>query len=43
MEETAKANANTSTNANADPTPLKGVRDDSAGAFFRGLAGVTKL
>jgi len=43
MEETAKANANTSTNANAGTAPPKGVRDDSAGAFFRGLAGVTGL
>src|SRR5271154_3973772 len=39
-EETANsntnANANPNANANADPSPLKGVRDDSFGAFFRG-------
>jgi hypothetical protein len=41
MEETAKANANARTNANnnanADPSPLKGIRDDSREAFFRGV------
>jgi len=40
MEETANSDANTgtnsNTNANADPSPLKGVRDDSGGDFFRG-------
>jgi hypothetical protein len=40
-EETAHANANadanTNPNTNADPSPLKGVRDDSFGAFFHGL------
>jgi len=40
IEETANAegnangNANAKSNANADPSPLKGVRDDSLGAFF---------
>jgi hypothetical protein len=43
IEETAKANANAETDANAktdanaDPSPLKGVRDDGIGAFFRNL------
>src|ERR1700690_3468929 len=37
MEGTASANASAKTNANADPSPLKGVRDDSCDAFFRGL------
>jgi hypothetical protein len=41
MEETANANANASaianSDANADPSPLKGVRDDSVGDFFRNL------
>jgi hypothetical protein len=40
-EETAneKANGNTkaNTNANADPSPLKGIQDDSRKAFFCGL------
>jgi hypothetical protein len=41
MEETASSNAtgstNTYANANADSSPLKGTRDDSRQAFFRGL------
>jgi len=32
-----KANAKAKANENADPSPLKGVRDDSHAAFFRGL------
>jgi hypothetical protein len=33
MEETASSNATGKTNANADPSPLKGVRDDSLALF----------
>jgi hypothetical protein len=29
MEDTANANANGDAKANADPSPLKGIRDDS--------------
>jgi hypothetical protein len=37
MEETANANSIANANSNADPSSLKGIRDDSVGAFFRGL------
>jgi hypothetical protein len=37
MEETADSKANPSISANVNPSPLKRVRDDSGGAFFRGV------